>query len=189
MRVLNKLIEDYIDERIAKWEPSIQPTDLKILALKAMIGIHEEGGDNCGALVSAIQATVGDPDHWAWCMSLQQTSVAYTEKKLGITSSLMANEHCLTVFNDSVKRKITSDTPIPGDLIIWQQGDTQAGHTGCVIGVNDDYLICIEGNTGDGIGIVRDGDGVYLRKRARGKIGLMKPLGFVRAPWLPQGAN
>lgn len=180
MRELNPLIEEYIDGRIAPYESTDSPHAILLKALHSMVGIQEEGGNNRGALVSAIQDTVGAADAWAWCLSLQQTAIAYVEKKLQVVCDVLPHEHCLTLFNDAKKRKKIVNEPIPGDLIIWQHGATTSGHVGCVIEAGP-QLLCIEGNTAADSGtVVRDGDGVFLKKRSRLGAGSMRVLGFVR---------
>lgn len=186
MRELNPLIEKYVDDRIEKFTQEISPTALLLRCLRAMVGIHEEGGNNRGPLVAAIQDTVGGPDAWAWCMSLQQTAVAYVEKKLGVVCDLAESEHCLTVLQEAKRRKATVLVPAPGDLIVWQHGDSQSGHVGCITKVGD-YLECIEGNTSGHdarTGVVsREGDGVYVNLRSKNGAKGMKVVGFVRLSW------
>lgn len=190
MRELNPVIEKHIDGKIEKFDKTILPNALLVRALRAMVGIHEEGGNNRGKLVSAIQDTVGGPDAWAWCMSLQQTAVAYVEKKLGLVCDLAESEHCLTVLAAAKKSKKNVNEPSAGDLIIWQHGNTSSGHVGCIISVGD-QLRCIEGNTAgrdERTGVVsRDGDGVYETVRSRKGSGSMKVAGFVRLSFQPKG--
>lgn len=186
MRELNPLIERYIDDRIEKPE-NVSPTALFLRALQAMVGIQESGGNNRGPLIAAIQDTVGGPDAWAWCMSLQQTAVAYVEKKLGLVCDLAESEHCLTVLNEAKRRKQNVAVPSPGDLIIWQHGDTQSGHVGAIVKTGD-YFACIEGNTAGHDSrtgqLSRDGDGVYETLRSKnGSKGGMRVAGFVRLGW------
>jgi len=56
---------------------------------------------------------------------------------------------------------------LPGDLVIWQKGNTIYGHIGVVETVVDRRtVITIEANTSSGVrGSQRDGDGVYRRRR------------------------
>jgi hypothetical protein len=192
MRELNPLIEAYIDERIERYNQTVSPNALMIRALKAMVGIHEEGGDNRGPLVAAIQDTVGGPDPLAWCMSLQQTAVAYVEKKLSMVCDLAESEHCLTVLSAAERHKRNVKVPAPGDLIIWQHGASTDGHVGCITMVGD-YFQCIEGNTAghdQRTGVVsREGDGVYETMRSRNGSQNMKVAGFVRLQFEPRGKS
>ncbi len=186
MRELNPLIEKFIDARTAPYDAkTITPTALLVNALKSMVGLSEEGGNNRGALVSAIQDTVGAPDPWAWCLSLQQTAIAYVENKLHVVCDVLPHEHCLTLFNDAKKRKKIVKDPSIGDLIVWQHGATTSGHVGCVIEAGP-LLLCIEGNTAaDSDTVQRDGDVVALKKRSRSGSGSMRVLGFVRLSFSP----
>lgn len=185
MRELDKVIEAYIDEKIQPWNLTMHPNSVLILALKAMIGIKEEGV-NSGALVTSIQDTVGGPDHWAWCMSIQQTGVAYVEKKMIQTCSLYASEHCLTVLNNERAKRRVHVNPFIGALAIWRLGKTTNGHVGLVTDVVGERIVCIEGNTGGGDGVNRDGDGVYEKVRWPQSGGAMRIAGYVELKWTPR---
>lgn len=188
MRELNPLIEKLINDKIGGYDETT-PNELVVRALQAMLGIHEEGGNNRGILVSAIQDTVGGPDHWAWCMSLQQTAVAFVEKKFSMVCDLAESEHCLTVFNAAKKAKRILKKPEIGSLVVWQHGYTQSGHVGCVTRISamkDGWFVCIEGNTGGGSGIEREGDGVFEKIRNAQGSKEMRVLGYVKLSFLPK---
>jgi hypothetical protein len=52
---------------------------------------------------------------------------------------------------------------------------------GIIKAVKDGMVTTIEGNTGDGAGVVREGDGVYVRERQmKVTSGSMQVLGFIR---------
>ena len=66
---------------------------------------------------------------------------------------------------------------------------TTSGHVGIVIrllpdSINGSRVETIEGNTGNGAGVVREGDGVYRRVRSLAGSDTMKVKGFLRC-WNP----
>jgi len=146
-------------------------------AMEAMIGIKEEGGNNSGPDVEAIQETIGGHSKEAWCMGTVQTAVAFVEVVTGFSSKFPVTEHCLTALEKSVIKLMN---PKLGTVCIWQHGSTTNGHTGvvtCVLGPNE--FETIEGNTGTGQGINRDGDGVYKRTRSLHSAGDMHIRAFL----------
>ena len=156
---------------------NMEPTELFLHALKASLGVKEQGGNNKGQYVEMVQRAVGPSVGEPWCMSLQQAALAFVEATLGIKSRVAAGEHCLTVLAQSGSVSF----PQRGDLVIWQHGATTNGHVGAITSVwGSKILTTIEGNTSDGIGIDRDGDGVYMRLRPMGAVGSMKIAGFIR---------
>lgn len=182
-RSIHPIIETYIDSKIP-YLKHLTPGELLVRAMQAMIGVEEEGGNNRGKLVEAIQSTIGRAEGEPWCMSTVQTAIAYVEKKLSLVCGIPASEHCLTVFNDSVRRKLKVDVPKCGDLMVWQMGNTQAGHVGVIIAVEGaDSVRTVEGNTAPSSVVVRDGDGVYERIRSRKSGPKMKVLGYLRPDW------
>jgi hypothetical protein len=112
-------------------------------------------------------------------MSAVQWIVRRVAASSGVRTQLPASEHCLTVWHQTppgMRQKF----PQPGDIIIWQHGDTQSGHTGIVKEVHPNHLVTLEGNTGAGPGVEREGDGFYERKRMVTRSGDMRVLGFIR---------
>lgn len=149
---------------------------------KRYIGTKESGGDNKGAQVEAFQKAVdGKAQGEAWCMAFVQFCINKVEEETNETlkSKIFKSEHCLTVWNKTpVEQRLK--VPEPGCLIVWQFGKTASGHVGIVTAVGPTKVDTIEGNTGDGQGVVREGDGVYARKRSRTGTSDMKVLGFLR---------
>lgn len=151
--------------------------EMFIKAMEAMIGIQEKGGNNSGPDVEAIQETVGSAENEAWCMATIQTAIAFVEVVTGSGSRFPVTEHCLTAFYNSLIKYMN---PKRGYVCIWQHGSGQSGHTGAVceiIGPNE--FNCIEGNTGPGSGVVREGDGVYKKLRSLQGAGDMHVKGFL----------
>ena len=154
------------------------------------IGITEQGGNNRGQLVQLFQKAVdGSASAEPWCMSFVQYCVKMAEAQLAaagqpVHSKLFRSEHCQTVFQKSAALKCE---PKPGAIIVWAHykagKNTGQGHTGIVRAVRmDGMLETVEGNTGDGAGVVRDGDGVFKRLRSPKGDGDMRVLGFLD-PW------
>lgn len=188
-RALSPVIEAYIDHSIGMYTSSIDPKALLVRAMKSCVGIQEEGGDNSGRLIEAIQSTIGVPQREAWCMALVQTCVAYVEKKLSLVCDLPASEHCLTVMMEARKNKKNVMDPCVGDLIIWRMGDTYYGHVGLIVVDGDESVVTIEGNTSPGSEVARNGDGVFEKVRSLFGTSRMKVQGFVRVSFYPATAN
>ncbi len=125
---------------------------------------------NAGRDVSLIQDTVGGPDHSAWCVSQQQSCVAFAEKNLGIISKLYATESCADLRAHENGMKIPFEQSKRGDLWIFKHSKTGLGHIGCFVRWIDmmKSAVTLEGNTTSGkVGdkIVRDGGGSYQCER------------------------
>ena len=144
------------------------------------IGTREATGNNDGEVVNMFQKAVdGKASGESWCCGFVQYCVKQVEQIENIRTNLFSSEHCLTVWNKTDK-DLRSNKPEAGYIVIWQHGDTTQGHTGIVTEVVDDnHFGTIEGNTADGSGVVRDGDGVYRRTRSIVGAGSMKVLGFI----------
>jgi uncharacterized protein (TIGR02594 family) len=144
------------------------------------VGVKEKGGDNKGPEVEQFQKAVdgkaaGEP----WCMAFVQFCINVVEAATKQKSKIFESEHCLTVWNKTpVEQRLKE--PVPGCLVIWQFGDTSNGHVGIVTAVFKNSIHTIEGNTGDGKGVVREGDGVYARNRSRVGSDKMKVLGYLK---------
>lgn len=156
-----------------------EPGQLVLSAAMALLGVHEDGGNNRGQLVELIQSTVGKAEGEPWCMALVQSVIAYAEEESGIRSKMPVTEHCLTAWQAApVEMRVKE--PAPGDIVLWQTGDTSKGHCGVIVSVTEDFLMTIEGNTGSGSALEREGDGVYLKRRIRNMQSAMHELGYLR---------
>ena len=172
-------------------EEKMESLKHRLLAYEASrwIGTKESGGDNKGQIVEMFQkATDGKAQGEAWCLAfaqfcINQVDCLYDEMTLSsnLRSQLKKTEHCLTLWNAS--EAVRSQTPQVGHLVIWQHHQngkaTSSGHVGIIREVHADKVVTIEGNTGDGTGIVREGDQVALRERPLKDVGSMKLLGFI----------
>lgn len=183
------MIENFIDKKIGASlvvpAKDTNPEILHVLALKAMVGIVEHGGNNSGDLVKSIQATVGHANREPWCMSAQQCAIAYVEKKTGQKSPVPVGEHCLSILREANKLGLVISNPSVGDLMIYQHGDSDRGHVAAIIEDGDDFVRTVEGNTGPDKGVTRDGDGVYTKLRSLKGHGDMKVVGFIKVEFKP----
>ncbi len=168
-------------------------TDLNLRMLdlaRFHIGVLEAGGANRGPMVEAFQKAVdGKAQGEPWCMAFVQYLIDKSEEVHGGRCKVPRTEHCLTFFRGARPENRISmgfrTLAQPGDIAIWQHGETTNGHCGVVSEIRtrpsgEWYFLSVEGNTGPGVGVVREGDGVYLRERPFADVGAMKLLGFVR---------
>lgn len=151
---------------------------LAYLAL-ACVG-EKESGVNSGPFIKLLQETVGEAAGEAWCLSFVQSLVAFVEKTDNLKSPLAATESCLDLWTQS-KTTQQMIVPVPGSLIVWRHGASAQGHVGIIIADYGSYFMTVEGNTGNGSGIIREGDGIYLKMRSKERVGDMIQLGFLRA--------
>lgn len=154
----------------------------------SFVGVHELGGNNKGPMIEEFQKAVdGKAQGESWCMGFIQYCIKKVEEELNTKALIHRSELCTAVYEKSI---IKSTKPNPGSIIIWQKYDehnkpTIYGHCGIVLSIIDqNWIDVIEGNTNDGTGLVRDGDKVTIRTRARsGGSGNMKIMGYV-LPWI-----
>lgn len=158
------------------------------------IGVTEQGKDNCGKQVEEFQRAVdGKASAESWCMGFVQHCLKETLKKVEadpelkgkVKQSLFSTEHCLTAWNKT-DPKYRLKKPEAGAIVIWQHvkngKPTASGHTGIVTAVTADgksSIQTIEGNTGPGGAVVREGDGVYKKVRSQSGSATMKILGYI----------
>jgi hypothetical protein len=190
VREIEKELVGWLDERLAgnglaKHAIEIkEPRLLMVEAARACVGVREEGGNNNGPMVRLLQKTIGGASKESWCMSFQQSLIAYAELKTGLQSRLVASEHCLTVWAKSSEKCRVRFFPLPGAIVIWRHGDTTNGHTGIFLEADGDQMMTIEGNTSSGLSkngsVVRDGGGVYLCKRSMKQNGDLRVVGFLK---------
>jgi uncharacterized protein (TIGR02594 family) len=157
--------------------------NLKVVAqAQKFIGVREKGGPNRGKEVEMFQKAVdGKAEGEPWCMAFVQFCVEQVEAATGFDSQLFRTEHCLTTW---LKTPVGLRTmkPEPGCIVLWQHGRTSNGHTGIVTKVLSDKaaIRTVEGNTGSGSAVVREGDGVYERERSMNGSGDMHILGYIK---------
>lgn len=167
-----------------------------VFEARRWVGIKEVGGDNRGQAVEMFQRAVdgkavGEP----WCAGFAHFCLEMVDKQLAailtnyeLKNRIFKSEHVLTIWKETpmICRKVK---PEPGYLTLWWHFNDEGkpsgtGHVGIVTDVQaEDRILSVEGNTSDGSGINRDGDGVYERTRhiVTGA-GTMRHLGFLD-PW------
>ena len=125
---------------------------LYIRAVSSFLGTLEVG-NNGGYEVELFLATVGLHAGDAWCMSFQQTCLAYVETKLSIASPIYASGSVINVWKNSQAQRVVN-IPKPGAIAIFQHVDDPVhGHTGMVVDYDADKRIfhTIEGNQAEGL--------------------------------------
>jgi hypothetical protein len=144
------------------------------------IGVLEAGGANRGPMVEAFQKAVdGKAQGEPWCMAFMQFLVKKTIEVHGDYSRVFQSESCMAVWlNTGHGQRVA--VPVPGLLVLWQHGVTPLGHVGIISEVQGSTMKTVEGNTSQGLGVIREGDGVYMRERPFSDVGNMRLLGFLR---------
>ena len=162
--------------------------DLLIPTAQKFVGVKEKTGNNDGPEIEMFQKFVdgvaqGEP----YCCAFVQYCVGQVDKQLGTKTVLFKTESCMTLW-DKTPTKARLQAPERGCVVIWQfikdGKPTTSGHAGIVTNVTSTNAFdTVEGNTSDGSGINREGDGVYARTRLTQGSPTMKVVGFLR-PWL-----
>lgn len=160
--------------------PSADPNDVLVHEAQNWVGTKEVG-DNSGPEVERFQRAVNaHPNKEAWCADFVIFCVQQVEEKLGVKSEIYRSELAQDLWFRS-PAKMRCLTPSPGNVVVWQHADTSLGHAGIVEAVaKDGSMTTIEGNTAPGVGIVREGDGVYRRFRTQKGTPAMHVLGFLK---------
>jgi len=156
-------------------------TDLVAEATK-WIGTTEKGKDNSGPEVEMFQKAVdGKAAGEAWCLAFCHYCLDTVLSRHGLEKELPQTEHCMAFWNQTPEAR-KSQTPEPGDIMIWNFVGTASGHAGIVTGVSKDgkLLDTVEGNTGPEAAVNREGDGVYKKIRRRSGSAKMRVMGFVK---------
>lgn len=160
---------------------------LMLFEARRWIGAKEQG-KNKGEIISIFQKAVdgvacGEP----WCMGFVFNSILFSDRVFnevmgpGSGTKLFKSEHCLSVWDKSPK-ELRCDRPEVGTIAIWRYQGTQNGHTGIVTKINGNIFETIEGNTSSSSEVVREGEGVFLKKRAMLSGTKMTIVGFLK-PW------
>jgi len=175
VRKIQKEMLAWLDQKLsenglAQWAlKNKDPRVLMIEAAKVCVGIREKTNKNDGPMVELIQKTLGGAEKEPWCMGFVQTCVSYAEEKTGFKSPLVHSEHCKTVWDRSPKTQRVETHPLPGAVVIWVYEGSSRGHTGILLGADENIFQAVEGNTTSGqkagAGIIREGGGVYFTER------------------------
>lgn len=181
-RILPLELKEHFDKTCGPFEDLESPTAIFLTIVKSCTGIAEVG-HNGGKIVELFQASVGIPKGSPWCLAFPQGVIAYVESLTGIKSGLAATGHCLGLWNASAGIYAVTE-PRPGDLIIYRHRGTSSGHAAVIQEVQLADFLTVEGNTGPGRDIEREGDGVYSKKRPRGGSKTFEERGFLRPFWV-----
>lgn len=166
------------------------------------IGTKEVGGDNKGPQVEAFQKALGTPAvGQAWCMDFVHYCAKKVDADMGGTAyALYPSQSVVEVWNKT-DQSLRLSRPEQGCAILWEHFKngkrTGLGHAGIVTSIGVTTVDTVEGNTSDGSGINRDGDGVYSRQRSisSSSSSTMKVLGFLKLwkedkkSYLPEGPS
>lgn len=146
------------------------------------IGVRELGGDNRGPEVEMFQRAVdGKAQGEPWCAAFAMFCLAAVEARYGIASRVHRSESVFEIWSKSPD-DLKSVEPAPGYFACWIHGLGPLGHMEIVQrDVTKRDFKTVGGNTGDGSGVNRNGDGVYERLRSTSPQGKMRLLGFIRA--------
>lgn len=161
---------------------------------KRWLSFTEQGGDNKGQVVEMFQKAVDGKAHGeAWCMSFVQYCVKMVDatakeivpQRTIPISPMEKSEHVMTTWFKS-PQALRGRVPRPGRIAMWRHGSSSFGHCGIVVDVSKDgqWFYTIEGNTGpSNKEVVREGDGVYFKRRSIKGSGKMNVVGFLQ-PWV-----
>jgi hypothetical protein len=158
-----------------------------------VMAIRETGGQNRGKWVEAILAAVGLSAGDPWCMAFCVLRLVKAAVALGLhLPADVPHTGYTPEFANWAKGKgwwipVQTAAAAPsavrvGDLAFFYfPALGRIGHVGIVVQVTPWSVTTIEGNTNDGSGVRRDGNGVFRRHRAWGDFG--KGGGFARLPF------
>ena len=156
------------------------------------IGIKEVGGPNRGQIVEIFQRAIdGKAQGEPWCaafVGFVLKTVEDTFQALEIEAqpcALTLSEHVMTMWAKAPADKKLSK-PEVGSLVVWQMYSkegkaTGSGHIGLVTRLIGEKFETVEGNTNDGLGVEREGVGVFKRVRSHVVSGPMRVMGYLRA--------
>lgn len=163
---------------------------LLVFEAKRWLGVVEQGGDNQGQIVQMFQSVIGTAQGESWCVSFVQYCAKMVDqlcKECGLSSTslqIAKTESVMQLWNKT-PIGFRTNTPSPGCLMLWEHYKsgmpTGLGHVGIVVGVKNNVIETVEGNTSPSLkNVERNGDGVYLKQRTTADIGSMRFLGFLR---------
>jgi hypothetical protein len=143
----------------------------------SQVGVSETGF-NRGPMVNKYLASSGNSPGQPWCGAF----VCWVYKTLGLKVPAGAGgaRNWFPPARVIWKRgQLVKIKPRAGDCVGYIYG-SRIGHVGLVLTWSDDYAITVEGNTGSGHGVTREGDGVHKMRRLRSQISLV-------SKWIPDG--
>jgi hypothetical protein len=137
---------------------------------KKYIGLTEESNNNAKWLRDLMDEG-GNPAHWqpgmAYCISAAAACWGIILKKHGMTWPFEVSAGTQQTYANAEKAGWIKNTPAPGDIVIYRDGDTSHGHAGIVTGSDSLNLSTIEFNTSPShVGNQREGEGCYAKERS-----------------------
>lgn len=143
------------------------------------------------ALSNQLKAVMGEAGWeapWAYCAAFAEGMVILACRRLGFEEVKISRirklmtPHVMTTARNLAKAGLLDDLPSPGSVWLARHRETDKGHAGIVVTRTDPYAMrTIEGNT---VGSFKDsasdrqGDGIFLRHRARLANGDLNTQGF-----------
>jgi len=131
-----------------------------LVAARATLGVHEEGGKNRGPHVDEWNKDVGAALGSSWCASWCYGMHKIASRAVGVVNICPRTAGALKMWHMSAER-YRRPLPAPGDVFVLDTGDPGGfGHVGIVelVTPDGDTIVSLEGNT-NGAGS-REGDQV-----------------------------
>ena len=143
---------------------------------ESQVGVMEHGY-NAGPEVERYQRSSGNHRGEAWCGSF----VTWCYRMLGLRVPENSGAAASWFPNSKViyRRGGRPRQPIKKGDCVGYRYSTGLHHVGLVQVWNDDFVITVEGNTGGGRGVEREGDGVHRMRRLKTQIALV-------SCWIPK---
>lgn len=178
-------------ERIQGFVPKM----LRLVEVAQSFDGTRETGPNKGPMIEEFQKAVdGKAQGEPYCAGFVWYCLKKVNAEFTCGSILYPSESCVQIWN---KTPISArlDKPIVGTIMIWQfyeyVGNVRewrpksAGHCGIVTKTFPDkpFVETVEGNTGPGTRVIREGEGVYIKKRLVTGLNEMRVLGWL-LPWV-----
>lgn len=141
------------------------------------VGVREIGDTNSGYWINRFLKRTGLGEGYPWCMAFVQFVISEACAMHGIPDLLKYDSASTrNVWEHYEKQHATVHALLsarPGDVFIQSSGKSWRGHTGIVIGIAEDTVCTIEGNTGGKSW--RDGGGVEMKIQNVSKFRVDKP--------------
>lgn len=132
-----------------------------IITAQHEAGVHEEGGNNCGARVEEYLASVGLPKGNPWCAAF----VAWCFHSAGY-KGWPATGDTWAIRTWALSHKCYNIAAQEGDVFLLLDHHGDPMHTGFVVSISNGMVHTVEGNTGGQSDT--DGDGVHRKARPVG---------------------
>ncbi|WP_400192811.1 CHAP domain-containing protein [Hymenobacter sp. B81] len=145
----------------------------------SQVGVKEQGGSNRGPKVKVYLASSGNHEGQPWCAAF----VNWCFRQVGLhgPAGAGAARNWFPAARVIYRRGAAAKKkPQPGDCAGFYYAHLgRIGHIGFIERWEENFAITVEGNTGGGSGINRNGDGVYRMRRLRSQISIV-------STWIPK---